>query len=374
MSGIYIHIPYCSQACHYCDFHFSTNLKTKEEFINCLTKEISMQKDFLPSNKINTIYFGGGTPSILTQKELRVIFDALKSNFQFYKNAEITLESNPDNLSKTYLKMLKSFGINRLSIGIQSFENRFLKYFNRSHNAVQAVNSVKNAQKTGIKNISIDLIYGIPNQSLKDFEVDLLMAIDLDVPHISAYCLTIEEKTIFGKWYKQKKLQPADEKIVVEQFNLLMQMLSAVGYQHYEISNFAKQEYKSQHNSSYWDQSPYIGLGPGAHSYDGINRQYNVSNNSLYVKNIQNNKIPATIEILTTEQKINEFILTQMRTFTGINLFELKAKYGLDLLIHHEKQVKKLKEQKLILVNTRTLKLSKKGKLFTDKITEGLMF
>lgn len=374
MSGIYIHIPYCSQACHYCDFHFSTNLKTRHELVDCLAREINLQKDFLTTKKLDTIYFGGGTPSILTEEELEVIFESISANFHFDKETEITLEANPEDLTISQLQILKSLGINRLSIGIQSFENRFLQYFNRSHNAEQAVSSVKNAQDIGITNISIDLIYGIPNQSLEHFKLDLTKAIELNTPHISAYCLTIEEDTVFGKWHKQKKLNIADEALTADQFELLMEKLPASGFEHYEISNFAKQGFESQHNSSYWKQKPYLGIGPGAHSYREGQRQYNVTSNPGYIKGIKQNKIPASVELLTAEQKINEFILTQIRTSSGISVLEMKEKYNLDLIKNKENQINSLIGQSLMYLNNDALVLTNKGKLFADKITSDLMF
>jgi oxygen-independent coproporphyrinogen-3 oxidase len=372
LSGIYIHIPYCKQACHYCDFHFSTNLKTQPELVNCLIEEVKLQKEFLSTQKLNTLYFGGGTPSILTENELAGIFEVL-NNLYDYEGAEITFEANPDDLSLEKLKIIKSFGINRLSIGTQSFDDKILKYFNRSHNANQAVEAIKMAQDQGLDNISLDLIYGIPNQSLEDFKIDIEKALELDTKHISAYCLTIEPKTVFGKWHEENKLTPVDEGLAAEQFQLLIETLEASGFQHYEISNFAKAGFESQHNSNYWFGDFYLGIGPGAHSFNGNQRHYNISNNIKYIQSIKKQTIPATIEVLSLKQKFNEFLLTRIRTSRGVDLIEMSDKLGMSLLKESKNKIDLYLKQELILIDKNVLKLSEKGKLFADKITEDLM-
>lgn len=337
-----------------------------------MVNEIQIQKDFLSTKKLETIYFGGGTPSILTQNELSQIFNALHKVYDF-TNSEITLEANPEDLMPSKLEEIKSLGINRLSIGTQSFDDNILKFFNRSHNAEEAKNSIKNAQKIGINNISIDLIYGVPNQTLEDFKIEIEKALELNTEHISAYCLTIEPNTVFGRRYEQNKFPLIDEGIAAEQFELLIEMLKTSGFDHYEISNFAKTEMKSKHNSNYWFGSEYLGIGPGAHSYDGNNRYYNVSNNTKYIKSLQNNTLPNTIEILSNEQKFNEFVLTRIRTSVGIDLKELNQKYKLNLLELSQNKIGLYLDQKLISMDDNYLKLSEKGKLFADKITEDLM-
>ena len=372
MSAIYIHIPYCNQACHYCDFHFSTNTKTKNELVNCLIDELHLQKDFLPHKKLKTIYFGGGTPSILTKDELALIFETIHTTYN-YTDAEITFEANPEDLTLEKLQHIKSFGINRLSIGTQSFDDKILKYFNRSHNAQQAVTSIINAQKANLDNISLDLIYGIPNQSLNDFKIDIEKALLLNTKHISAYCLTIEPNTVFGKRLEQNKFTLADEGLAAEQFELLIETLENSGFEHYEISNFAKSGFESKHNSNYWFGKPYLGIGPGAHSYNGKERYFNISNNIKYIKKIRQQIIPATMEELTLEQKFNEFLLTRIRTSIGVDLKELKIKHGQDLLELKRIKIDQYNSQGFISLKDNFLTLRKKGKLFADKITEDLM-
>lgn len=372
MSGIYVHIPYCRKACHYCDFHFSTNLQTKDHLLNALLKELEMRHEYISKRELDTIYFGGGTPSILTGQELARIISGVK---QFYdvNNPEVTLEANPDDLTEQKLEEIADVGINRLSIGIQSFNDDFLKLFNRSHDAAMAIRVVKNARQMGFKNISTDLIYGIPSQSLAAFDRDLMGMLALDTEHISIYGLTFEPNTVFSKWLEQDRIQLPDEETVAQQFEHIINTLSASGYLQYEVSNFCKPGFESRHNSSYWAQKEYLGIGPGAHSYNGTSRQYNVSNNNIYIKKIEAGTVPAQIEMLTTNQMINEVLLTSIRTSQGIDLTGLQQRFGMDLLKEKQSYIRQFQDQELLEHMDNHLRLTRKGLLLADSITEGLM-
>ncbi|MEL7146539.1 MAG: radical SAM family heme chaperone HemW, partial [Bacteroidota bacterium] len=279
MAGIYIHIPFCKQACHYCDFHFSTNLKHKDSLLEAIIRELDLQQNYLAQEKVSSIYFGGGTPSILHSGDIDKIIDRINTHHQVTTDVEITLEANPDDLTKKKLRELSDAGVNRLSIGIQSFHDQHLRYMNRAHNAKEASQCVEWAYNTGIKNLSIDLIYGIPANDHQIWRRDLELAVSLPVNHISAYCLTIEPDTAFGRWVAQNKMAEAGEEFSAEQFELLLDTLNQHGFEQYEISSFCKDKQYSRHNSSYWLQKKYLGVGPSAHSYNGGSRQFNVSHN-----------------------------------------------------------------------------------------------
>jgi oxygen-independent coproporphyrinogen-3 oxidase len=335
MAGIYIHIPFCKQACHYCDFHFSTNQQIKAELAEAISKEIRFQQHYLEGEQIKTIYIGGGTPSLLSLPELILILKTIKDTQPVIDNAEITLEANPDDLTPAKLGELLAAGINRLSIGIQSFHPSLLAFLNRAHDAPAAHASVRSAYEAGFKNISIDLMYAMPNETDRMWIEDIQQAISFQPEHISSYSLTIEAKTVFGKWSTSGKLKPVADETAARHMEILMHELGKNGYEHYEISNFARPGYYSQHNSNYWRQEHYLGIGPSAHSYDGISRQFNINNNHLYIKAIRENKLNFEREVLTRENKINEYILTTLRTSWGTNLHELKKAYQYDLLTQH---------------------------------------
>ncbi len=371
MSGIYIHIPFCVQACHYCDFHFSTNTKNKSLLVEMLCREIALRKDYLPSKTISTIYFGGGTPSLLEQVELEKIMQTIHRFFTIESSAEITLEANPDDLSKEKLYALKAAGINRLSIGIQSFDDGQLRYMNRAHEAFQAENAVKWAQEAGFANISIDLIYGIPSSDHSIWENDLTKAIALNVQHISSYCLTIEPSTVFGRRKEKGSLEPENEEYNAQQFELLIRRLEANNFEQYEVSNFAKPGYLSKHNSNYWNDEHYLGIGPGAHSYDGKSRQFNIENNAKYIDALTNETVPFTLEILDLKTKANEYIMTRLRTKWGVDTHLLSQKFGISF-DNYKDIVEKYQKSGLLEYEKTTLKLTKKGLLFADKITEDL--
>ncbi|MEX2233733.1 MAG: radical SAM family heme chaperone HemW [Cyclobacteriaceae bacterium] len=372
MAGIYLHVPFCKQACHYCDFHFSTNTEIRKDLVHAMGEEISLQRNYLQGEPLQTVYFGGGTPSLLDKKELEFLLKTIYRIHKVSAAAEITLETNPDDLSHSKLVDLRSLGINRLSIGIQSFDDEILRYLNRIHFAATAIRSVELALETGFDNISIDLIYAIPGLTTEAWKRNIARAIQLQPQHISAYTLTIEEKTAFGKWFAQGKLIPVDETLAAEQLELLMSELSSAGYRQYEISNFARPGYESRHNSSYWKGAKYLGIGPSAHSYNQTTRQYNASNNHLYVRSIKEGKIPAEKEVLKKGDHINDYILTTLRTDIGCNLSVLKRDFDYDLLSLHSGYLHELQNHNLISVEDDHLKLTEAGRLLADKISSDL--
>ena len=344
----------------------------KKNMIDAMCEELLIQKIYLGDKKINTIYFGGGTPSLLLEQELQQILNTIHNNFIVSEEVEITLEANPDDLSPDKLSMLFTNRINRLSIGIQSFNDEFLKFFNRAHDSLMAQDSVKNARSAGFENISVDLIFGIPNQSINQFRNDIEKIIALKTEHISIYGLTIEEKTVFGKWHEKNKLQPIDEEVATLQLEMIMDELSKVEYEQYEISNFSKQGFKSQHNSSYWNQEHYLGIGPSAHSYNGTSRQFNIPNNTMYVSSIKEGRVPFDIEILDRTQKINEYILTKLRTSGGISLSQMNSQFDFDFSKKFDKEIKQFCQRNLIILDD-NISLTIKGKLVADSITESFM-
>ncbi|MCY7350825.1 MAG: radical SAM family heme chaperone HemW [Cytophagaceae bacterium] len=372
---LYLHIPFCRQACHYCDFHFSTQLDGRKALVDALSQELVLQQAYLSRQPLETIYLGGGTPSLLTEAELAQLMETVYRHFPVQANAEVTLEANPDDLTNEKLIQFKTLGVNRLSIGIQSFDEANLRHLHRIHTATEGESSVRRAQDVGIENISIDLIYAIgsaPDHRI--WEHDLAKAISLGVPHISAYCLTIEPQTVFGNWLKRKKIQPIDDEFAAQQFELLTQHLSGAGYEQYEISNFAQAGRYSRHNTSYWQQEPYLGIGPSAHSFDGLTtRQYNVSNNARYVAAIERGEIPCETEHLTERNRVNEYLLISLRTQWGCNLSKLKAisQEG-HALIHSF--TPSLIESGWLFRDGDTLRLTTPGKLFADRVAAELFW
>ena len=372
MAGIYIHIPFCKQACSYCNFHFSTSLSQKDAFINALQKEIRISANAASAHKnIDTIYFGGGTPSILSKQAIQDILYTIYENFDVHKAAEITLEANPDDVNSSIVQDWLSIGINRLSLGIQSFNDDELTWMNRAHNALHALNSIDLIQQAGFTNFSVDLIYGSPLLSHEELQKNIQYVLRKNIPHIACYALTVEEKTLLYKQIHKKKSLPIDETHQSEQFHIMVTMLEAAGYEQYEISNFAKPGYRSQHNSSYWKGIAYWGFGPSAHSFDGLaSRRWNVANNALYIQSIENNLIPYEEEILTPTQQLNEQIMIGLRTMEGISLKKLEDRFGIQ---------QQLLEQAKIFIATGQIKLvdghlmlSKEGKFFADGIAADL--
>lgn len=340
--------------------------------VDAIAREIELRKSYLPDQSFETIYFGGGTPSILDKAELEFLIGIVYQHFHVASDAEITLEANPDDLDSAKLSQLFEAGINRLSIGIQSFNDQHLQFLNRIHSANEAESCVCTAQQIGIKNISIDLIYAIPAQNHTILQTDLQKAFALNVAHISAYCLTIEPQTAFGSWVRKKKLRPIDEEFAAQQFEILVETLAENGYEQYEISNFARHEQYSKHNSSYWKQRPYLGVGPSAHSYNGISREYNVSNNVKYIDAIRQNLIPATHEILSAADQTNEYLLTGLRTKWGVNKDKLEELSGGIFNTAHQKDLEKMACLNWIREDSDSLFLTSAGKLFADRIASDL--
>jgi len=372
MSGIYLHIPFCKQACHYCDFHFSTSTKKKSQLVKMLCKELELRKDEIGQN-IQTIYFGGGTPSLLNSEELNLIFKTIFANFKVSKKAEITLEANPDDLSEEVIKMLDASPVNRLSIGVQSFFEKDLKLMNRAHNSEEALRSLQLA-KQYFDNISIDLIYGIPGQSNEQWIENLETTLKLDIPHISSYALTVEPKTALEKFIEKGKVKPVEDEQYREQFDILVNTLTSKGFEHYEFSNYGKPGYHSQNNMAYWLGKPYLGIGPSAHSYDGIFRKWNISNNSLYINSIEAGKLPQQNEELSKTDSYNEFVMTRLRTKFGVSAEDIQEKFGEKYKVHFIKESEKFLEDGLMERTKNTFHITSKGKFLSDGIAADLFY
>ena len=317
ITHLYIHVPYCKRLCYYCDFHFSLNLKTRKEYVNAVCEELRMRKDFI-SEPIETMYFGGGTPSLLSVEELNEIFTAIRTNFVVQPQAEVSFECNPDDITEDYCNALRNLGVNRLSIGIQSFFDDDLRTLNRRHSAEAARNAIKVVQKTGFQNITVDLIYGLPNMTLERWKQNLAEVEKLNVQHLSAYSLMVEQHTALNTFVRRGTIQLPTEESVLEQFNYLIDWSEQTGFEQYEISNFARNGMYSRHNSSYWTGEPYLGVGPSAHSFDGEKRYWNIAHNAKYIASIKQGIIPCETETLSLRDKYNELIMTGLRTKQGV--------------------------------------------------------
>jgi oxygen-independent coproporphyrinogen-3 oxidase len=372
MAGIYLHIPFCKQACYYCDFHFSTSMKMKEDFTEVLLKELILQRDYLKDEAINTVYFGGGTPSLLSYDDISELLDTIYMNYNVNGIPEITLEANPDDLSNKKLKELSKTKVNRLSIGVQSFDDKDLRFMNRAHTANEAENCIKNAQDIGFENLTADLIYGTPTLSDEQWKSNLNKLNSLDIPHLSCYCLTVESKTALADFIRKGKAPDVDEQKSATHFEIMLEEMDKYGYDQYEISNFCKEGKFSEHNTAYWFGEKYLGLGPSAHSYNGTTRQWNVSNNPLYIKSINENKIPYEIETLTNEQRFNEYILTSLRTKWGTDINKVEKDFGTEDKETLMNQVMNYLERGLIIKKDNHFFLTNKGKLIADTITSDL--
>ena len=371
MSGIYIHIPFCKQACNYCDFHFSTSMKKKEEMVLALAKEIELRKNEFQGEVVETIYFGGGTPSRLQIAEIKLLIDSVYHNFNVAKNPEITLEANPDDLAEEYLIQLSNIRINRLSIGIQSFFEEDLKMMNRAHNSEEAKACLQIATRY-FDNISVDLIYGIPGLSNEKWTENIETALSFGIPHISSYALTVEPKTALKKLIENGKIAAPKDEIAAEHFSILVKKLEENGFIHYELSNFGKENYFSKNNSAYWLGKKYIGIGPSAHSFDGEKRSWNVSNNSTYLKTIAENKLPSESEILTKTDRYNEYVMTGLRTIWGISLDRIEREFGKSYLDYIRKHALKFINDDLLFIENEILKPTSKGKFLCDGIASDL--
>lgn len=375
MAGIYIHIPFCKQACHYCNFHFAVSLRHKNELIAALLKEMELQKDYFGQEIVETIYFGGGTPSLVQIEDLKLPIDKIRSLFTVTGDAEVTLEANPDDMTEEKLKAWKEIGINRLSIGIQSFFEEDLQWMNRAHSAEQAMGNLQLA-KEYFDNITIDLIYGTPLLTNDKWKQNVETAINFNIPHLSCYALTVEPKTPLQKMISQGRVENVNPDKQSEQFLLLMQWLEDAGYEHYEISNFAKPGFRSRHNSSYWSAGArdpgkkYLGIGPSAHSFNTHSRQWNVSNNQQYIESINKAVVPFEKEELSHIQKLNEYIMTSLRTREGLNAEKVEKEAGDKIMMKAAKYI----ESGLMRREKNFLVLTKEGKLLADGIAADLFF
>jgi oxygen-independent coproporphyrinogen-3 oxidase len=373
MAGIYIHIPFCKQACHYCDFHFSTSQQYRPDIVQALAKEIALQKDYLNDALIETIYFGGGTPSLLNGDEISFLIDTIAQHYQVNANAEITLEANPDDLTPEKVQALRQTAINRFSIGIQSFFDEDLLWMNRAHRSNEAEASVKRVQDAGFSNITTDLIYGYPLLTHDKWEHNMDLTFDLQVPHVSAYSMTVEPRTALAAFIQKKQTPPVNDQQSAEQFTRLMDRMQQQGFEQYEISNFGKPGHHSRHNANYWKGVPYLGIGPSAHAFNGQSRQWNVANNAQYLKALAQNQIPAEVEYLTTVNRLNEYIMTSVRTMWGLNLDQLNtiASGASPVLL---KNAQAFLNSNWLIQQEQNLTLTPAGKLYADHIAAELFF
>lgn len=373
MAGIYIHIPFCKQKCSYCDFHFSTNLHNKSNLVKAINKELLLRKNEI-SQPLETIYFGGGTPSILSEIELESIFETIFKNYSTQNLKEVTLEANPDDLNQEKLKFLKSTPINRFSIGVQSFFEEDLQLMNRAHNAQEAERSIKLVQDFGFDNITIDLIYGSSTTTNDMWMKNLQQAINLNVPHISSYALTVEEKTILDHQIKKGITKPVDEDRQNEQFQLLVDTLTSNNFIQYEISNFGKENYFSLHNSNYWKGIHYMGIGPSAHSYNGKSRAWNIANNTKYIQAINQNNLPQEIEVLNEAEQFNEMIMIGLRTIYGIDVDRINSEFSQPILDLFYQEINQLIKENLIIKQENKIILKPESKFFADGIASRLFY
>ena len=373
MAGIYIHIPFCKTRCVYCDFYKETDESKINDFVSAICTESQLRKNEIPE-PVKTIYFGGGTPSRLNNRHFEQIFDVIFSLFSIEKNAEITLEANPDDLSGEYLQLLAGLPFNRISIGIQSFDDSELKFLSRRHSSQQAIDAVKRCQQAGFNNISIDLMYGLPHQTLEIWKKNLQKACELNIQHISAYHLIYEPKTKLYSLLQKGRVQPVSDETSTEMFSTLIDTLAENGFEHYEISNFARNGLYSQHNTSYWKNEKSLGLGPSAHSYDGENRSWNIASLNKYIQSVQSGKLLQETEHLTLSQKYNEFILTGLRTMWGVNLQQLKTNFGEK---YHDYCIKNAKKHVItgnLIIIDNSLILTTRGIFISDGIMSELMW
>ena len=373
--GIYFHIPFCKKACHYCDFHFSTSLKYKEELVQAMVQEIRLRKQEISNQTITTIYFGGGTPSLLSVVEINLLINTISEYNHLGHLQEITLEANPDDVDESFINNLRQTPVNRFSVGVQSFFNEDLLWMNRSHSAEQAVQAIKRLQQAGFPNLNIDLIYGSPTTTNEMWIENVEFWDKLNIPHLSAYALTVENSTALHSMIKQGKTKAPSDETTSFQFNFLMEYAKENGIDHYEISNFCKQNHYSQHNTNYWFNKAYVGIGPSAHSYNGSNiRRWNVANNIKYIEAVTKNQLFYEQEQLSETDQINEFILTRLRTKWGIEQKEFSARYGKDYWNKLLPAFEELEAKNMVIDHGNQYSLSQKGKHFADGIASDLFF
>jgi oxygen-independent coproporphyrinogen III oxidase len=373
MAGIYIHIPFCRKKCHYCDFYKTTKVQKKKQFLEALFKEITLRAEFLRDEEVETIYLGGGTPSVLTHEEVKLVLQQIKQQFPVKNEAEITLEANPDDLSLNYLKQIKGAGINRLSIGIQSFSDPDLKLMNRRHSAVGAIQSIENALQAGFSDISIDLIYGIPDQTLEQWKKNLNISVHLPINHISAYHLTFHEGTPFYKRIDKGIIKEMPEELSIAQFEELLRATAEAGFEQYEISNFARNKAYSKHNTSYWQGKKYLGLGPAAHSYDHLTRQWNKSDLDGYISSAQSGEVLCSNEVLSEKDKLNDYIITGIRTVWGISVNHITTTYGEKMAEKVIHSAHTFLDRALIKMINGVITLTPGGMMLSDQITLALV-
>lgn len=368
MAGIYVHIPFCKQLCHYCGFHKSISQKGKGQMVECLVKELKMRKDYLNGEAIDTIYFGGGTPSIYNPDQIEYLIDSIYKLYQVNSGAEITLEANPDDLTDQYLQSLARGEVNRLSIGVQSFFDDDLKFMNRRHSAEQAICSIKRAQDAGFSNISVDQIYGVPGLSMEKWRRNLEIVFDLQIQHISSYCLMYDPNTVFTHRMNKGQIEEMDEDKSLEQYKLLIQEAKRNGFVHYEISNFSVKGFHSRHNLSYWQQKKYLGVGPSAHSYNLVERQWNIAHNNKYMNAIEKDTVPLEVETLTENDKFNDYVLTSLRTMWGLDLNYVRNVFGDRLYAFCCREAEKYKKSDHVKVENRHAILTEKGVFVSNDI------
>lgn len=374
MAGIYIHIPFCKRRCIYCDFFSTTQSEKKAEYVHALVRELEIRKDYLDNEEIETIYLGGGTPSQLSQEELEEIFAHIYKVYKVTPDAEITLEANPDDLTPEYVSMLRTLPFNRISMGIQTFQEETLKLLHRRHTAQQAIEAFRRCREGGFQNISIDLMYGLPGETLETWEQDLQQAIALHPEHISAYHLIYEEGTALWNLREQNKVEEAEEELSLTLFKTLIERLTKAGYQHYEISNFCLPGLHSRHNSSYWTGKKYLGCGPSAHSFDGTSRQWNVSSLEKYLEGIRTDQLDFEIENLDLYTRYNDFVITSIRTCWGMPLSQLRTTYGENLYNYCLRMAKPHIQQGVLEIKEDTLKLTSEGIFISDGIMSDLLW
>ncbi|HCE58342.1 MAG TPA: coproporphyrinogen III oxidase [Prolixibacteraceae bacterium] len=374
MAGIYIHIPFCRQKCYYCDFYKTVNTSLLGRYLQALKTEMQLRADYLGGETVETLYFGGGTPSVLSEQDLSEIISFVRSHFLISSGLEITLEANPDDLTTSYLQQVYNAGVRRLSIGIQSFQDELLKKMNRRHDSGQAVEAIENAVSTGFNDISVDFIYGLPGLTNRQWKADLQKVFSLPVTHLSAYHLTYHEGTPFNTWLKKGTLKQLTETESISQFETLVEMARENGFEHYEISNFARNGMYSKHNTSYWTGKKYLGLGPSAHSFNGVSRRWNVSHAEKYIKATTLNEAFSEEEILTDANRYNEYVLTRIRTMWGVSVSEIQNQYGEEKAVYFQENIKKYLRSGLAVQTGETFTLTPKGWFVSDEISTSLMF
>lgn len=372
MAGLYIHIPFCKKACHYCNFHFSTSLKHKNEFLSALLLEMEQRASYLDGEPVDTVYIGGGTPSLLDVGELAELLQAVKQHFSVGELVECTLEANPDDINVERVKSWVSIGINRLSIGVQSFFDEDLLFMNRAHRAAQAIEAIRAAQAAGIHNLSMDLIFGYPLLSMEKWKQNIEQMLALNIPHVSCYGMTVEPKTALSSFISKGKEPPLDPEQSALQYEYLMERLEQAGYEQYEVSNFARPGMRALHNSRYWNGSRYIGLGPSAHSFNGVSRQWNIANNARYIKGLLQGESYFELEELSRANRINERIMTGLRIAEGIDLGQLQAELTAQELSGMEAQLKRFVSKGWVWKTEQAIGLTKSGMLFADGVAAEL--